>query len=519
MADQFATSFTVVNYSGLLFNKGNTRVPFSTLIANRARNTNHVEFVTGQEFTTGGGDQPNISENQSLTAPPATRKTREQKKNVTQIFHEAVGISYGKQSNMGTLHGLNIAGQTANPANELDFQVAAKMAQIARDIEFTFMQGTYALAANDDQANRTRGIMPAITSNIVDIQNRALTVWDVAEAIKVIHDGNAPISDLVLWVDPVALFHLNKDAELRNTNIVPSSRVINGLQLQTLLTPLGAIDIYLGQFLPAGSVGLFNPSVVGRVEQPVPEKGNFFMEELAKTGAGAKYQIFGQVGLDHGPEWYHAKIVGINPNFDAPEPGTRIYTTGPIETAAVFPVLDSATIETAIVDTSTGVPTVTYKGTPMEAVSLAYAWYKLDGPTSTPVSLSNTSSAYTPTAELVGKFLKVKVTAASGGAVGEVWSKAKQVKALDVVGTAEILDNAPAVIDITLDEDVDNMTTSNFEVEKNGAPYATFTAAKTNAKSYQLTMSDAAIETDSFIVTIEEDGYAIDPIVVDNQVE
>ena len=98
MADTFATSFGVLNYSGMLFNKGNTRTPLSSIIGGRAKTTNHVEFVTGQEFTSGGGAQPAISETASLTAPDATVVTREQKTNVTQIFQESVGISYAKQS-------------------------------------------------------------------------------------------------------------------------------------------------------------------------------------------------------------------------------------------------------------------------------------------------------------------------------------------------------------------------------------------------------------------------------------
>ena len=111
MADTFATSFATLNYSGMLFNKGNTKTPLSSIIGSRAKVTNHVEFVTGQEYTTSGGAQPAISESASLTAPDASIVTREQKTNVTQIFHEAVGISYAKQSNMGTLSGLNVAGQ------------------------------------------------------------------------------------------------------------------------------------------------------------------------------------------------------------------------------------------------------------------------------------------------------------------------------------------------------------------------------------------------------------------------
>ena len=93
MADVFATSFGVLNYSGMLFNKGNTRTPLSAAIGSKAKLTNHVEFVTGQEYNTGTtGAQPAISETASLTAPDATVITREQKTNVTQIFMEAVGI-------------------------------------------------------------------------------------------------------------------------------------------------------------------------------------------------------------------------------------------------------------------------------------------------------------------------------------------------------------------------------------------------------------------------------------------
>ena len=109
MADTLAMSFNTPNYSGMLFNKGNTKTPFSTLIGGRRKTTNHVEFVTGQEFETATGTQPNISESASLTAPEASVITREQKTNVTQIFQESVGASYAKESNMGTLSGLNVA--------------------------------------------------------------------------------------------------------------------------------------------------------------------------------------------------------------------------------------------------------------------------------------------------------------------------------------------------------------------------------------------------------------------------
>ena len=225
MADVVATSFGVLNYSGMLFNKGNVRTPLSSIIGSKAKTTNHVEFVTGQEYTSGGdGEQPAISETASLTAPDASVVTREQKTNVTQIFHESVGISYGKQSNMGTLNGINIENQQANPMNELDFQVAAKIQTVNRDIEFTFINGVFNKATKDSEANKTRGLVPAITSNVTAMGKKPLGLWDIADMVKKIYGANAPTDGLCLWCDAVTLFQINADAVQNGLTVVPAAR-------------------------------------------------------------------------------------------------------------------------------------------------------------------------------------------------------------------------------------------------------------------------------------------------------
>ena len=333
MADTLATSFGVLNYSGMLFNKGNTRCPLSSIIGGRAKTTNHVEFVTGQEYTTGGGEQPAISETASLTAPDATVVTRTQKTNVTQIFQESVGISYAKQSNMGTLSGLNVAGQQANPINELDFQVAAKMQKVNRDIEFTFIQGTYNKATSDATVNKTRGLVEAITTNVTAMANKPLGLWGIADMVKKVYGANAPTDGLCLWCDAVTLFQVNADAVQNGLTVVPAAREINGIALSSVVTPIGVVYLYLGECLPAGTALLLNLNVIAPVYQPVPGKGNFFLEPLAKVGAGEKYQLFGQIGLDHGPEWYHGKFTGISTEFTAPTYSRSVY----VANAADFP--------------------------------------------------------------------------------------------------------------------------------------------------------------------------------------
>lgn len=318
MADTFATSFGVLNYSGMLFNKGNVRTPLSTIIGGKMKTTDHVEFVTGLEYEGGGaGEQPAISETASLTAPDATVVTREQVSNVTQIFQESVGVSYGKKSNMGTLSGVNIANQQANPISELDFQVAAKMQKMARDIEYTFINGVYQRATSDAVPNKTRGLVNAITTNVKAMGGSALTLWDIADGLKMIHESNAPTTGLALWCDATTLFQINADAAQNGLTVVPAAREVNGISLSSVVTPLGVVYLYLGECLPAGTAMLLDLDVIAPVGQPVPGKGNFFLEELAKVGAGEKYQIFGQIGLDHGPEWYHAKFTGISTEFSA----------------------------------------------------------------------------------------------------------------------------------------------------------------------------------------------------------
>lgn len=334
-----ATSFGVLNYSGMLFNKGNTRCPLSSIIGGRAKTTNHVEFVTGQEYTTAGGEQPAISETASLTAPEATVVTRAQKTNVTQIFHESVGVSYAKQSNMGTLSGINIASQQANPMNELDFQVAAKMQKVNRDIEFTFVQGTYNKATTDATVNKTRGLTEAIESNVIAMASKPLGLWNIADGVKKVYEANAPQDGLVLWCDATTMFQINADAVQNGLTVIPAAREINGIKLSSVVTPLGVVYLYLGEFLPKGTALLLNLDVIAPVYQPVPGKGNFFLEQLAKTGAGEQYQLFGQIGLDHGPEWYHAKFTGIAQTFTAPTYSRSVYIANdaknPVNTKAV----------------------------------------------------------------------------------------------------------------------------------------------------------------------------------------
>ena len=74
-----ATSFTVLNYAGLLYTKSNKRTPILNSIG-APKYTDHVEFPVSLEYSLGSAAQPAISETASLTAPQPTSVTRTQAK-------------------------------------------------------------------------------------------------------------------------------------------------------------------------------------------------------------------------------------------------------------------------------------------------------------------------------------------------------------------------------------------------------------------------------------------------------
>lgn len=317
MADALATSFTCTNYSGLLYTKSNTKTPFLNSIGER-RISPSVEFVIDQTYALGTASQPAISETASATAPDATTVTRTQQTNVCQIFHETVGSTYAHESNMGTLGGANISGQTPNPVSELDWQIAQRMKKIAQDIEYTCLNGAYNKATSDATINKTRGIIAACTSNVLEnVSQSTHTPRDVSTALlkdlcKSVFNNGGEVNGCIMTMNADMRVKISNLYENKTGYIMPASRTVFGIAADTLVTEFGTVYLITNTLMPAGKILLYNPSVIRPVEMIVPGKGNFFYEELSKTGAATKGQIFGQFGLDYGPEWFHGVLADLN---------------------------------------------------------------------------------------------------------------------------------------------------------------------------------------------------------------
>lgn len=304
------TTWNLPNYAGDLFTADSTNTPILSMIGGLTggKQTENFEFPVGSEYAFPEAKQPEITETASLTAPQAQQIVRSQIFNTTQAFHETVSVSYMKESNRGRLSGLNTAGQQNNvQTSEMDWQIARKLEKIARDIEYTIINGIYQKAVNAETAGKTRGLIELCTNKTnIDGGAKQLNKALLQQLFKKMFDAGAIFSNMVL-----VLGSTQKQIITDIYSYAPTDRNIGGTNIKQIETDFGNVGVMLDRFMPQDSVLAVEMSVLAPVFQPVPGKGNFFYEELSKKGAATEGQIFGQFGLDHGPDFMHGLIKNL----------------------------------------------------------------------------------------------------------------------------------------------------------------------------------------------------------------
>jgi hypothetical protein len=164
-------TYNLPNYTGILYQLTPADTPFFSAIGGLTGGgqSTDTEFEW-QTFDLRAASQPAVLE--GADAPTEQERVRAQVKNVTQIHQETVGISYTKQAAIGRKSGLN--NEAVNPVrSELDWQVEQMLKQMARDIEYSFINGTYQLPSDNTTARKTRGLLAAIATNVTDAQPAA----------------------------------------------------------------------------------------------------------------------------------------------------------------------------------------------------------------------------------------------------------------------------------------------------------------------------------------------------------
>jgi hypothetical protein len=301
-------SYDLPNYVGELFNVTPNDTPFLSAIGGMTGG----KSVTSKQFTWQTVDNAAAAQTAVVEGadPVYAERTRSEVTNVTQIMQYGVNVSYTKQAATGNLSGESIIGNQP-VQDELAFQLDMAMKRAARDIEFSFLQGTYVADTDISTARKTRGMLEAISTNEVAAAAAALDQAKVDAALKLMADSGAPFETPVIMANA---FQKQKLSSIYGSalSLAPRDRNVGGVNIQTIETDFGEVGIVYDRHLPADDVVIVDLAFCKPVFLDIPGKGHFFVEPLAQSGAAYKFQVYGEIGLEYGPEQFHAKITNLS---------------------------------------------------------------------------------------------------------------------------------------------------------------------------------------------------------------
>jgi hypothetical protein len=197
------TTYNLPNYTGVLHQLSPTSTPFFSTIGGLS---NGGGQVTSTEFEWEGYDLRTPGQNTALqgaAAPTAQNRVRQNFTNVVQIHQERVSVSYTKQAAYGLKSGTN-NDQTNPILNEVDWQTRQMLTQMVKDANWSFINGVYQKPTDNTTAARTRGLIPAITTNVGQANSDVLKYTGFTSATDTITGTHAlAVNDKVVFTAAV----------------------------------------------------------------------------------------------------------------------------------------------------------------------------------------------------------------------------------------------------------------------------------------------------------------------------
>jgi len=304
------TTFNLPNYVGELFAASPEDTPLLSAIGGLTGG----ESVGATVFEWQGYDLRDAEDDrqrlEGADAPSGEERVRYNASNVVEIHQEAVEISYTKQGanrQRGVENTAVTVGSTVIPADELAWQLEQQFKQVARDVEKTFITGTYARPATNANPRKTRGLLEAITSNVETAG--ALTEDVVLDLFQEVwENGGIQEGETRTVVVNGTLKRQLTKIFIKDKGYQESTRNVGGVNLQTFETDFGRANIMLNRYMPADQLVVASLEELAPAFLEIPGKGHFFAEPLAKTGSADKVQIYGEIGLKYGNELKHGKL-------------------------------------------------------------------------------------------------------------------------------------------------------------------------------------------------------------------
>lgn len=89
------------------------------------------------------------------------------------------------------------------------------------------------------------------------------------------------------------------------------TRNVGGVNLQTIETDFGTLNIMLDRQLPQDALAIVSLEQLAPFFLEIEDKGHFFEEPLATVGSAKRSQLYGEIGLEYGNEKAHAQLRGL----------------------------------------------------------------------------------------------------------------------------------------------------------------------------------------------------------------
>jgi hypothetical protein len=318
----YASNWNVPNVNGAtLLTFSANEYPFLGRVAGR-RIAQSDEFAMSAQYALEAFSSTGVTEADSTAAPTAVAYERTSEVNAIQIFHKSINVTYNKLASSNRLKfaevGTSGLAYSSDPLqnaidSELAFQVGRVQEQLYGNLETAMLSGTYQKATSAAVANQMGGIISLTSAgaNTVAASSAQLSKELVDELLRGMAAGGAKFSRGVIYANAY------QKQKLSNIySFVPTDRNMGGANIQMIETDFGRFEVVFSRFVPAGTVLLADMAYVNLVNQTVPNKqympdGLFLMEQLAKTGASEKWQMYGQLSVDIGSKSLHGTITGL----------------------------------------------------------------------------------------------------------------------------------------------------------------------------------------------------------------
>ncbi len=269
--------------------------------------------------------QPDIDETDALTAIAAASPVLTQVINSCGIVQESVDISYKKLSTMSrTATGVVTGGvgywaPEGDPIeNAIQERKMYVLQKIARDMNYTFMLGSYQRSTDATVSGKTRGVVTAISSSAT-----AAGSVELSESLmQTLFSDCATNSNNQAYQNFPILFvpAIQKDNISKIYGNQPEDWTIGGVNITTINTSFGRVGVVYEPMVQASgastdTIALIAMGAVKPVFCPVTNEdgmhGLLLYEDRAKVGAGYQGMFNAQIGIDYANEALHGKITGL----------------------------------------------------------------------------------------------------------------------------------------------------------------------------------------------------------------